>query len=57
VDVRPAAGPPGPNPFLCLATIDEVVSVESARASREAFTAIASARAGEYDGWEAAGTP
>jgi hypothetical protein len=57
VDVRPAAGPPGPNPFLCLATIDEVVSVESARASREAFTAIASAHDGEYDGWEAAGTP
>ena len=57
VEIRPAAGPPGPNPFLCLATIEEVVSVESARKSREAFTAIAAAHDGEYDGWEAAGTP
>jgi len=57
VDVRPAAGPPGPNPWLCLATIEEVVSVESARTSRETFTALAATHGGGYDGWEAAGTP
>jgi hypothetical protein len=57
VDVRPAAGPPGPNPWLCLATTEAIVSVDSARASREAFTALATTHGGEYDGWEAAGTP
>jgi hypothetical protein len=57
VEVRPAAGPPGPNPWLCLATIEQVVSVDSARTSREAFTALATTHDGEYDGWEAAGTP
>lgn len=57
VDVRPAAGPTGPNPWLCLATIEDVVSVEWARAARESFTALASQHGGEYDGWEAAATP
>ncbi len=56
-EVRPAAGPPGPNPWLVLATRDEVLSVDTARASREAFTALATTHHGEYDGWEAAATP
>jgi len=56
-EVKPAAGPPGPNPWLVLATKDEVISVASARASREAFTAMAATHGGEYDGWEAAATP
>ena len=57
VDVRPAAGPPGPNPWLCLATIEAVVSVDSAGSTRERFTSLATAHGGEYDGWEAAATP
>lgn len=56
-EIRPAAGPPGPNPWLVLATKDEILSVESARASREAFTALGTAHGGEYDGWEAGATP
>ena len=56
-EVRPAAGPPGPNPWLVLATRDEVLSLEAARASREAFAALAATYKGEYDGWEAAATP
>lgn len=55
--VRPAAGPPGPNPFLVLATAEQVVSIESAQDARETFTALAETHGGEYDGWEAAGTP
>lgn len=57
VEIRPAAGPPGPNPWLCLATIVSVVSLESVRAAREEFEVLAGAHGGEYDGWEAAGTP
>jgi regulator of RNase E activity RraB len=57
VEVRPAAGPPGPNPWLCLATIEEVVSVESATAATRSVTALAKQHGGEYDGWEAAGVP
>jgi hypothetical protein len=55
--IRPAAGPPGPNPWLVLATTEEVVSVESARSAREMFTALAAAHGGEYDGWEAGADP
>lgn len=57
VEVRPAAGAPGPNPWLCLATIEEVVSVESANAATQSFIALATLHGGEYDGWEAAGVP
>jgi regulator of RNase E activity RraB len=57
VEVRPGAGPPGPNPWLCLATIQAVVSVESANASTRSFMQLATTHGGEYDGWEAAGTP
>jgi hypothetical protein len=53
----PAAGPPGPNPWLVLATTEEVVSAESARVARETFTAIATNHGGEYDGWEAGASP
>jgi hypothetical protein len=55
--VRPAAGPPGANPWLVLATTEEVVSVESARVARETFTALAATHDGEYDGWEAGADP
>lgn len=57
VDVRPAAGPPGPNPWLVHATNDEVVTIESVRAARAIFTSLATQHGGEYDGWEAAGVP
>jgi len=53
----PAAGPSGPNPWLVLATTEEVVSVESARVARETFTALAATHGGEYDGWEAGASP
>jgi hypothetical protein len=56
-EIRPAAGTPGPNPWLVLATTEEVVSVESARVARETFSAIAAHHGGEYDGWEAGASP
>jgi hypothetical protein len=56
-EIRPAAGPPGPNPWLVLATTEEVVSIESARVARETFTALAATHGGEYDGWEAGASP
>ena len=56
-EVLPAAEQAGPHPWLVLATTDEVLSVESARSSREAFTEIATTHGGEYDGWEAGATP
>jgi hypothetical protein len=56
-DVRFAAGPPGANPWLVLATKEEVLSAESARAARDEVRAVAAAHGGEYDGWEAAATP
>jgi hypothetical protein len=55
--IRAAAGPPGPNPWLVLATTEEVVSVESAWVARETFTDIAADHGGEYDGWEAGASP
>lgn len=55
--VRPAAGPPGPNPWLVVATVEEIVSVESARIARETLTALATTHGGEYDGWEAGASP
>jgi hypothetical protein len=55
--ISPAAGPTGPNPWLVLATTEEIVSVESARVARETFTAIAATHGGEYDGWEAGASP
>ena len=56
-EVRPAAEQAGPHPWLVLATKDEVLSVESARSSRETFSEIATTHGGEYDGWEAGATP
>jgi hypothetical protein len=56
-EVRPAAEQAGPHPWLVLATKDEVLSLESARSSREAFTEIATTHGGEYDGWEAGAIP
>jgi len=56
-EVRPAAGPPGPNPWLALATIEQVVDSENIGAARALFTALAGDANGEYDGWEAAAEP
>ncbi len=56
-EVRSAAGPAGANPWLVVARKEEVLSLESARAARVAFTAIAATYGGEYDGWEAAASP
>jgi hypothetical protein len=56
-DVRFAAGPPGANPWLVLATKEEILSAESARAARDHVSSVAAAHGGDYDGWEAAATP
>ncbi len=56
-EVRPAAGPPGPNPWLVLATIEQVVDGDAIGPARRLFTRLATDAGGEYDGWEAAATP
>ena len=56
VEVKPSAdsdtGPP--NPWLALARKDTVVDEDSVVVMRPRFEALAAARSGEYDGWEAA---
>jgi hypothetical protein len=56
VEVEPSAdsdqGPP--NPWLALARNETVVDEATVAALRPRFEALAAARSGEYDGWEAA---
>lgn len=56
VEVQPSADADTqpPNPWLALARKDAVVDEGTVSVMRPRFEALAAARSGEYDGWEAA---
>ena len=56
VEVQPSADAETspPNPWLALARKNAVVDEASVEVMRPRFEALAAARSGEYDGWEAA---